>query len=79
MEQFRRIASSLRKTIVIGYAAPQHYLVSGLGGNNRRGPKQMSSTAFLLGVTALVVCKIATRIGVNAGHFEDLPRPTQID
>jgi len=39
----------------------------------------MSSTAFLLGVTALVVCKIATRIGVDAGHFEDLPRPTQID
>ncbi len=39
----------------------------------------MGSTAFLLGVTALVVCKIATRIGVNAGHFEGLPRPTQID
>ena len=39
----------------------------------------MGSTAFLLGVTALVVCKIATRIGVNAEHFEGLPRPTQID
>ena len=39
----------------------------------------MSSTAFLIGMTALVVCKTATRIGVNAGRFENLPRPTQID
>ncbi len=39
----------------------------------------MGSTVFLLGMTALVVCKIATRIGVDAGHFEELPRPNQID
>ena len=39
----------------------------------------MASTAFLLSVTALVICKVATRIGVDAGHFEDLPRPNQID
>ena len=39
----------------------------------------MASTAFLLGVTALVVCKVAACITVDAGHFEDLPRPTQID
>ncbi len=39
----------------------------------------MASTAFLLSVTALVICNVATRIGVNSGHFEDLPRPNQID
>ena len=50
-----------------------------VGEEQSKGSRQMGSTAFLLGVTALVVCKIATRIGVNAGHFEGLPRPTQID
>ncbi len=39
----------------------------------------MASTAFLLSVTALVICNVAARIGVDTGHFEDLPRPTQID
>ena len=39
----------------------------------------MASTTFLIGLTALVVCKVATRISVNAGHFGGLPRPTQID
>ena len=39
----------------------------------------MAPTTFLLGLTALVVCKLATRIGMDAARFEDLPRPTQID
>ncbi len=39
----------------------------------------MASTTFLLGVTALLAFKIATRLGVDAAHFENLPRPTQID
>ena len=39
----------------------------------------MSPVVFLVGVTALVACKIAARIRVDAGHFENLPRPTQID
>ncbi len=38
-----------------------------------------ASTAFLLSVTALVVCKIATRISVDTARFDDLPRPSQID
>ncbi len=37
------------------------------------------STAFLLTVTALVVCKFATRISVDAGRFENLPRPSEIE
>jgi len=39
----------------------------------------MSPTTFLVTLTALVVCKVAARIGVKSGHFEDLPRPSQID
>ncbi len=39
----------------------------------------MAPTTFLLGLTALVVCKLATRIRVDAGHFGHLPRPNQID
>ena len=39
----------------------------------------MSPTAFLVTLTALVACKIAARIGVNAGRFDNLPRPAQID
>ncbi len=66
------------KTIVICYAAAQHYLSSGLGRNNRKD-KTMTPTTFLIGLAALTACKIAARIGVNAAHFEGLPRPTQID
>ena len=39
----------------------------------------MTPTTFLIGLTALVACKIAARIGVDAAHFENLPHPTQID
>ena len=40
----------------------------------------MAGTAlFLATLAALVAVKCAARIGVDAGHFEGLPRPTQID
>jgi hypothetical protein len=39
----------------------------------------MTPTTFLLGLTALVACKIAARRHIDAAHFEDLPHPTQID
>lgn len=39
----------------------------------------MASTTFLLGLTALVAFKVVAHLTVDAGHFEDLPRPTQID
>ena len=39
----------------------------------------MSSTLFLLALGGLVAFKLATLIGVNGGHFEDLPKPSQID
>jgi hypothetical protein len=39
----------------------------------------MSSTIFLVGLTALVACKLATRISVGEGRFDHLPRPSQID
>ena len=40
----------------------------------------MAGTAFFFAtLAALVAVKCVTRIGVNAGHFDGLPRPTQID
>jgi len=39
----------------------------------------MSPATFLLALSALVAIKTATRIGVNSGRFDDLPRPSQID
>ena len=39
----------------------------------------MSSATFLIGLTALVACKIAARITVDAARFEDLPHPPRMD
>ena len=40
----------------------------------------MAATAFFFAtLAALVAVKCAARISVDAGHFEGLPRPTQID
>ena len=39
----------------------------------------MSSTIFLVSLTALVACKLAIRIGVGEGRFDHLPKPSQID
>ncbi|GAA0605623.1 hypothetical protein GCM10009416_48800 [Craurococcus roseus] len=52
---------------------------NGLGEETSKGSKPMSSTTFLLALGALVAIKIATRLGVDAGRFGDLPRPSQID
>lgn len=38
----------------------------------------MIGTAFLLGVTALVVCNVTARVGMRAGGFNDRPGPTHI-
>jgi hypothetical protein len=38
-----------------------------------------ATTTFLVGLAALVGFKIAARIGVDGSHFDDLPRPHQID
>ena len=40
----------------------------------------MSATAFFfITLAALVAAKCAARIAINAGDFDGLPRPTQID
>ena len=39
----------------------------------------MAGTAFLVTLAALVAVKCATRIGVNADHFDGLPQPGQLD
>ncbi len=59
---------------------PRRSIISfvGLGRSNRR-IKQMTPTTFLLGLTALVACKIAARISVDAARFEDLPHPIRLD
>jgi hypothetical protein len=39
----------------------------------------MSPTTFLVTLGALVACKVAARIGMARGRFENLPHPSQID
>ena len=39
----------------------------------------MSPLTFLLTLGALVAAKVAARIGMARGRFENLPKPTQID
>jgi len=39
----------------------------------------MAGTAFLVTLAALVAAKCATRVGINSGHFDGLPRPSQLD
>jgi hypothetical protein len=40
----------------------------------------MAGTAFFFGtLAALVAAKCAARIAVDAGHFDGLPRPSQLD
>ncbi len=38
----------------------------------------MAGTAFLLGMTALVVCNVAARVGMKARRFNERPGPTHI-
>ena len=39
----------------------------------------MLPLTFLLTLGALVAAKVAARIGMARGRFENLPKPTQID
>ena len=40
----------------------------------------MAGTAFFFAaLAALVAAKCAARIAVDAGHFDGLPRPSQLD
>jgi hypothetical protein len=40
----------------------------------------MAGTAiFTVTLAALVAAKCAARIAINSGHFDGLPRPSQLD
>ena len=39
----------------------------------------MPGTAFVITLAALVAAKCAARIAIDSGHFDGLPRPSQID
>ncbi len=39
----------------------------------------MAGTAFLVALAALVAVKCAARIAINAGDFDGLPQPGQLD
>jgi hypothetical protein len=39
----------------------------------------MPGTTFLVTLAALVAAKCAARIAVDSGHFDGLPRPSQLD
>ena len=40
----------------------------------------MAATAFFfITLAALVAAKCAARIAINSGHFDGLPRPSQLD
>lgn len=38
----------------------------------------MTGTAFLLGMTALVLCNVAARVGMEVRRFTDRPGPSHI-
>jgi poly(hydroxyalkanoate) depolymerase family esterase len=79
----RRVALRARhapKTIVTGFAAAQHYTPSWVWGGTQQRTEPMAGTAFFFAtLAALVAVKCATRIGVNAGDFDGLPQPGQLD
>lgn len=39
----------------------------------------MAGTALLVTLAALVAVKCATRVGVDASHFDGLPWPSRLD
>jgi hypothetical protein len=62
-----------------GFAAMQHNLRFRVG-EEQLEDRPMAGTAFFTVIlAALVAVKGATRIGVDSGRFDDLPRPSQID
>ncbi len=54
-------------------------LEPGWGGTIKGSKLMFATTTFLVTLSALVAFKIAACIGVDSGHFDDLPRPSQID
>ena len=52
----------------------------GLGRPTKGWIEFMSATAFFfITLAALVAAKCAARIAINSGHFDGLPRPSQLD
>jgi hypothetical protein len=60
------------------FAAAQHNIWSKVGTTNQR-IELMPGTAFVITLAALVAAKCAARIAINAGDFDGLPRPSQLD
>jgi hypothetical protein len=63
---------------LVGFAAPQHNVWFRVGKTNRR-IELMAGTALLVTLAALVAVKCATRVGVDASHFDGLPWPSRLD
>jgi hypothetical protein len=61
------------------FAAVQHDIWSRVGKTNRRIDFMPGTAVFFATLAALVATKCAARIAINAGDFDGLPRPTQID
>jgi hypothetical protein len=55
------------------------HLVLGLGGTQQRTEPMAGTAFFFAALAALVAVKCAARIAINAGDFDGLPLPTQID
>ncbi len=63
-----------------GFAATQHYFWFWVREEHNKRTEPMAGTAFFFtALAALVAVKCATRIGVNAGDFDGLPQPGQLD
>jgi len=60
------------------FAALQHNIWSRIGKTNR-WIELMPGTAFVITLAALVAAKCAAHIAINAGDFDGLPRPSQLD
>ena len=57
----------------------QHDIRSRVGKTNRRIDLLPGTAVFFAALAALVAAKCAARIALDAGGFDGLPRPTQID
>jgi hypothetical protein len=61
------------------FAAMQHDIWSWVGNTSRRIEFMPGTAVFFATLAALVAAKCAARIAVNSGHFDGLPRPSQLD
>ncbi len=58
----------------------QHDIRSWVGEGQNKRTEPMAGTAFFFtALAALVAVKCAARIAINAGDFDGLPLPTQLD